>query len=160
MSLARLSSLLNRVLMVVGGAALILLVLLATGNVAMRIVRVPLGGAYEVVSFLGALVIASALGHTQREKDHIVVDILSGRFPAPLKRVLDAASAAVSAALFSIVAWRLFAWGRMIRQTGELSETLRIPFHPFVFCVSAGFAALALALLIDLFAALFEEGRP
>ncbi len=136
--------------MVAAGAALIALTLLATANVGLRIVRAPVSGAYEIVSFLGAVVTAGALGYTQKRKDHIVVDILSDRFPAPVKRALDGASHAVTLVLFAIVAWRTYAWGRQLMQTGELSETLKVPFYPFVFAVALGFAALALTLLLDL----------
>src|SRR5512145_733811 len=131
MDLARLAALLRKLLMIAGGAALLALVLLATSNVALRILRVPASGTYEVVSFLGAIVTAGALGYTQKRKDHIVVDILSDRFPAPVKRVLDGASHAVTLALFSIVSWRTFAWGRQLMQTGELSETLKVAYYPF-----------------------------
>lgn len=144
--------------MAAGGAALIALVLLATGNVALRVVRVPLGGAYEVVAFLGAIVIAGALGHTQKRKDHIVVDILSGKFPPGVKRVLDGIGYAVSAVLFGIVTWRVFALALTIQRSGELSETLKLPFHPFVYAVAAGFAVFVLTLLLDLVGVIYGEG--
>ncbi len=158
MGLERLAALLRKGLMVAAGAALIALTLLATANVGLRIVRAPVSGAYEIVSFLGAVVTAGALGYTQKRKDHIVVDILSDRFPAPVKRALDVASHAVTLVLFSIVAWRTYAWGRQLMQTGELSETLQVPFYPFVFLVSLGFAALALTLLLDLLETVWTGG--
>ncbi|GAB4234476.1 MAG: TRAP transporter small permease [Deltaproteobacteria bacterium] len=158
MDIERIASGLRKLLMAAGGAALLLLVLLATGNVALRIVRAPVGGAYEVVAFLGAIVIAGALGHTQKEKDHIVVEILSERFPPPVKRVLDAFGYAVSAVLFGIVTWRVFAYGLTIQRSGELSETLKVPFHPFVYGVGAGFAVLVLTLLLDLLGVICGEG--
>src|SRR5512138_2891042 len=74
-------SYLSRFCMIVGGAALLLLVLLATANVTMRLFGVPFAGTYEIVAFLGALVTAGALAHTQRRRDHIMVDILTDRFP-------------------------------------------------------------------------------
>ncbi len=144
--------------MAAGGAALIALVLLATGNVALRVVRVPLGGAYEVVAFLGAIVIAGALGHTQKRKDHIVVEILSGKFPPGVKRVLDGVGYAVSAVLFGIVTWRVFALALTIQRSGELSETLKLPFHPFVYAVAAGFAVFVLTLLLDLVGVIYGGG--
>lgn len=136
--------------MVAGGAALLALTLLATGNVAFRIFRVPFAGTYEIVSFLGAAVTAGALGFTQKRKDHIVVDILSEKFPAPVKRALDAVNYAITAVLFAIVSWRVYVWGENIRKVGEVSETLKVPFYPFVHFVAAGFALLALTLLLDL----------
>lgn len=145
--------------MAVGGAALLALVLLATGNVVLRVVQVPLGGTYEIVAFLGAVVISGALGFTQKRKDHIVVDILSGKFPPGVKRVLDGLGYAVTAALFGIVTWRIFALALSIQRSGELSETLKLPFHPFVYAVAAGFAVLVLTLLLDLIAVIYGEGE-
>ena len=157
MDLERLSALLRRLLMILGGAALLALVALATANVALRIVRAPVGGTYEIVSFLGAVVTAGALGYTQKRKDHIVVDILSERFPAPVKRALDGASYAVTTALFAVVAWQTFVLGRRLLSSGELSETLKVAFYPFVFCVSLGFAVLALRLLLDLLETIWKK---
>ncbi|OGP34396.1 MAG: C4-dicarboxylate ABC transporter permease [Deltaproteobacteria bacterium GWC2_65_14] len=157
MDLERLSALLRKLCMIIGGVALLALTLLATSNVALRIVRAPVSGTYEVVSFLGAVVTAGALGYTQRRKDHIVVDILSDRFPGPVKRVLDAVSHALALVLFSIVSWQTFVYGKRLMRTGELSETLKIAFHPFVFLVSAGFAVLALTLLLDLLGTVWRK---
>lgn len=158
MDLERISALLRKLLMIAGGVALLALMLLATSNVVLRIVRVPVSGTYEVVSFLGAIVTAGALGYTQKRKDHIVVDILSGRFPGPVKRVLDAVSHALTLVLFSIVSWQIFRFGRRLMRTGELSETLKIAFHPFVFLVAAGFAVLALTLFLDLLGVVLRKG--
>lgn len=136
--------------MIAGGVSLLALTLLATMNVALRIFRVPVSGTYEVVSFLGAIVTAGALGYTQKRKDHIVVDILSEKFPAKVKRVLDQVSYALILVFFSIVSWQTFVYGKRLMLTGEVSETLKIVYYPFVFLVSAGFAVLALTILLDL----------
>ena len=158
MGLERLSELLRRVLMIAGGVALLALTLLATMNVALRIFRVPVSGAYEVVSFLGAVVTAGALGYTQKRKDHIVVDILSDKFPAKVKRVLDRVSYSLILVFFSIVSWQTFVYGKRLLRTGELSETLKIAYYPFVFLVSAGFAVLALTVLLDLAETVWARG--
>jgi TRAP-type C4-dicarboxylate transport system permease small subunit len=159
MGLERFSELLRRGLMIVGGVSLLALTLLATMNVALRIFRVPVGGTYEVVSFLGAIVTAGALGYTQKRKDHIVVDILSDKFPAPVKRVLDRVSYTVILVFFAIVSWQTFVYGKRLLVTGELSETLKIAYYPFVFLVSAGFAVLALTILLDLIETFWTGGE-
>jgi TRAP-type C4-dicarboxylate transport system permease small subunit len=150
MGLERFSELLRRGLLVAGGVSLLLLTLLATLNVALRIFRVPVGGTYEVVSFLGAIVTAGALGYTQKRKDHIVVDILSDKFPDSVKRVADRISYVLMFVLFSIVSWQTFVYGKRLFTTGELSETLKLAYYPFVFLVSLGFAVLAFTILLDL----------
>jgi TRAP-type C4-dicarboxylate transport system permease small subunit len=159
MGLERLSELLRRGMMIAGGVSLLALTLLATANVALRIFQVPVGGAYEVVSFLGAIVTAGALGYTQKRKDHIVVDILSDRFPAPVKRVLDRVSYVLILAFFSVVSWQTFVYGVRLLRTGELSETLKIAYHPFVFLVGFGFAVLALTVLLDLVETVWTRGE-
>lgn len=136
--------------MIAGGVSLLALTLLATLNVALRIFQVPVSGTYEIVSFLGAIVTAGALGYTQKRKDHIVVDILSEKFPAPVKRALDRVSYLLILVFFSIVSWQTFVYGKRLMRTGELSETLKIAYYPFVFLVSIGFAVLALTILLDL----------
>jgi len=136
--------------MIAGGVALLALTLLATMNVALRIFHVPVSGTYEVVSFLGAIVTAGALGYTQKGKDHIVVDILSDRFPDPVKQVLDRVSYLLILVFFSVVSWQTFVYGKRLMRMGELSETLKIAYYPFVFLVGIGFAALALTCFLDL----------
>jgi len=136
--------------MIAGGVALLALTLLATMNVALRIFQVPVSGTYEVVSFLGAIVTAGALGYTQKRKDHIVVDILSDKFPAKVKRFLDRVSYTLILAFFSVVSWQTFVYGKRLLRTGELSETLKIAYYPFVFLVSIAFAVLALTVFLDL----------
>ena len=144
--------------MIAGGVALLALTLLATMNVALRIFRVPASGTYEVVSFLGAIVTAGALGYTQKRKDHIVVDILSEKFPASVKRVLDRLSYVLILVFFSIVSWQTFVYGRRLMQTGEVSETLKIAYYPFVFLVGFGFAVLALTVFLDLVETVWVRG--
>jgi TRAP-type C4-dicarboxylate transport system permease small subunit len=150
MGLERLSELLRKSFMVVAGVSLLGVTVLATANVVLRVFRVPVGGTYEVVSFLGAIVTAGALGYTQKRRHHIVVDILSQKYPPRLKLAVDRLSHVLMFFLFSIVSWQTAMYGRRLVRAGEVSETLKIPFHPFVYLVALGFALLALTILLDL----------
>jgi hypothetical protein len=47
------------------------------------------------------------------------------------------------------VSWQVFAWGIKISKSGEVSETLKIVFHPFIYSVAFGFAVFSLTLIID-----------
>ena len=148
---------LNKILMILGGIAVLGIMTLATGNVVLRIFHMPYRGAYEIVSFLGAVVIAFALGYTQKRKDHIVVDILTEKFPKKLNRALDMINYFVTFIFFSIIAWQTFVWGMKICEANEVSETLKVIYYPFVFCVSLGFAVLSFTLLIDLLKAFHKK---
>lgn len=157
--LDKIDNLLGRILLVLSGAAVLALMLLATGNVVLRIFHAPFRGTYEIVSFLGAIGVAFALASTQRRKGHIVVDILSSSYPRPVKRLVDALSAAISSIFFGIVAWQVFVWGARIMAAGEVSETLKVVYHPFVFGVAAGFGILTLTCLLDIPRAFRKDGE-
>ena len=149
-TLERVNVFLNRILMILGSVAVLALMSLATVNVILRFFfSAPYRGAYEVVGFLGAIVIAFALGFTQKKKNHIVVDILTERFPKRVNRVLDGINYFVTTIFFGIVSWQVFVWGMKISRSGEVSETIKIIFHPFIYCVVFGFAVFSLTLMID-----------
>ncbi len=148
--LERINGFLNKILMFVGSVAVLFLMSLATVNVCLRFFfNAPYRGAYELVGFCGAVVIAFALGYTQKRKDHIVVDILTEKFPKRVNRVLDGISYLVTTIFFAIVSWQVFVWGMKISKSGEVSETLKIIFHPFIYSVAIGFAVFSLTLAID-----------
>lgn len=158
-SLLKIRNVLNRIMVILGGLSVLMLMALATGNVCLRIFQVPYRGAYEVVSFLGAVTIAFALGYTQMRKSHIVVDILSETYPARMKRVFDAIGYLVTMVFFALIAWVIFKWGIRIAHSGELSETLKIIYYPFIFSVSVGFGFLSLTLIIDFLTTLRAKER-
>ncbi len=143
------SNFLNKIAMILGGIACLALMLLATGNVVLRIFHMPFRGTYEIVAFLGAIVIAFALGHTQKHRDHIVVDILSEKFPKKLQTVIEALSDLIIMIFFGIVSWQVYVWGMKIYESHEVSETLKIIFYPYVFAVAVGFALMCVTALID-----------
>lgn len=147
--LESLNTFLNKILMILGGVAVLALMAVATANVVLRIFHIPFTGAYEIVGFLGAIVIAFALGYTQIRKNNIVVDILTEKFPKKLNRVLDGVNYFITMIFFAIVSWQVSLWGMKIWESHEVSETLKIIYHPFIFSVSLGFAVLSLTLIVD-----------
>jgi len=150
MGLERVADLLRKLLMILAAVSLLGVTLLATSNVVLRVFRVPVSGTYEIVSFLGAIVAAGALGYTQKHRHHIVVDILSVKYPPRIKRAVDRLSYAIMFFFFCAVSWQTMRYGRRLVLAGEVSETLKIPFQPFVYAVAIGFGVLALTILLDL----------
>lgn len=156
--LKQIISILNGIFLIVGGIAVLSLMTVATANVVLRIFHIPFRGAYELVSFIGAIVIAFALGFTQQHNSHIVVDILTEKFPKTLGRLLDVINHLVTTIFFAIVAWQIYRVGMQIWSSGELSETLKIIYHPFIFAVSLGFITLSLTALIQLMSDMQSRG--
>jgi len=149
---------LNKLVIIIGGIAVLALMSLATINVCFRIFGKPYGGTYELVAFLGAVVTAFALGYTQKKRSHIVVDIFTDRYPEKLKKIVESIGFFVCTIFFAIIAWVILRWGLQIARSGEVSETLKIVYYPFIFCVAIGFLVLSFTLLVDFLNTLIKQG--
>jgi TRAP-type C4-dicarboxylate transport system permease small subunit len=147
--LDRLIRYLNQFLMIVAGMALLGIIGLTVGNIWSRLFWAPIKGSVELIGLLGAIAAAFALSFTQTKNAHIAVDLLILKFPKKIQKTLSAVNALLGAAFFSIAGVQLIRWGTTLWITGELTETLRIIYHPFVYAVALGCFVMALALLAE-----------
>ena len=157
--LDRINRRLDRVLIVIGGIFLVAMCLLTCANIVLRTVWMPIQGTYELMGFFGAMVVAFALAHTQLRRGHIAVDVLIGRFSDGMRRVLTAFNGLVCMAFFGLAARQLVAKALVLRASGEVTETLRIIYYPFIFAVALGCILLALVLAADFVQALWPPAR-
>jgi TRAP-type C4-dicarboxylate transport system permease small subunit len=148
-NLEKISSLLNRWFIWIGGVALLTMTGIACANMLLRPFGMPLKGAYELVGFLGALSVAFALGYAQMTRSHIAVDILATRYPKKTQRIMSGVRSFICMIFFILVAWQVADFATTIWKRGETSETLRIIYYPFVYVVSICCVLLAFALFID-----------
>jgi TRAP-type C4-dicarboxylate transport system permease small subunit len=147
--LEKISRLLNKWAIWIGGAALLLMISIACANMLMRPLGSPLKGAYELVGFLGGLTVAFALGYAQISRSHISVDVLTPFYSKRTQWIMHAISSFLCMIFFVLVAWQTFVYGSAISRRGETSETLRIIYHPFVYLVALCCALLAFVLFVD-----------
>lgn len=133
----------------IGGIALLLLTILACTNMLLRPLGSPLAGAYELIGFLGALVVAFPLGYAQLSRSHISVDILTSRYPRRTRQAVLRVNSLVCAIFFVLVAWQSGRYATAVWKRGETSETLRMIYHPFVYAVAICCLLLAFLLLLD-----------
>jgi len=152
----KINGLLNNVLTFIGGIFLVAMIVLTCGNILFRMVWVPVPGTYELMGLFGAIVTAFALGQTQIRKGHVAVDVLINTFSAKTKKALKVAGDLICMVFFIIVTWQLVVKGNILWKTGELTETLKIIYHPFIYAVAFGCAVLTLVCFGDLFRALFH----
>jgi len=141
---------LNRIMLIVGGICLVAMIALTSANILVRFFWIPIRGTYELMGFLGALVTFFALGYTQLQKGHIAVDILINSVPRRTKRILEAINGVAIMAFFSVMALQISKKAWILRSTGEVTETLRIPYYPVTFGVALGCGFLAMVFLGDL----------
>lgn len=147
--LDRFNSILNRWLALVAGFSLVAMVVVTVGEMVLRMFGRPMAGTVETIGWLAAVTTAFALGYTQVYQGHVSIDLFTRRLGSRTQEALSMLMNLVSAALFMVVTWNVFRYAGVLRETGSLSETMKVIVYPWVYLVSLGCAGLTLALLVD-----------
>lgn len=147
--LERLSTTVNRGLAAIAGLALAALMLVSVGEMVLRGLGRSLAGSYEVIGWLSAAAMALALGAVQQQRGHVAMELVVVRLGRSWRAGIELLMSLLSLLLFATMAWTLARYGRVLQETGSLSETLRMIVYPWVYLVAAGGAGLTLALSID-----------
>ncbi|OGA39260.1 MAG: hypothetical protein A3G28_03830 [Betaproteobacteria bacterium RIFCSPLOWO2_12_FULL_68_19] len=134
--------------------ALAAMMLLTVTDVVLRMFfRAPIQGTLELVELGLACTIFLALPAVFLRDEHLVVDVVDHFAKRPLVRLLDLASAVVSAALLALMAWQMVSLAQTTREFGDVTSDLSIPriyyWVPVLFGVVAS-AAATLALILRL----------
>jgi TRAP-type C4-dicarboxylate transport system permease small subunit len=147
--LDRLNSNLNKGLAIVAGFSLVAMVMVTVGEMVLRMLGRPMAGTVETIGWLAAVTTAFALGYTQVHQGHVSIDLFTTRLGSRSQVVVRMLVNLISAALFVIMTWNVFRYAGLLRETGSLSETMKVIVYPWVYLVSLGCAGLALALVVD-----------
>ncbi|WP_459891880.1 TRAP transporter small permease [Desulfothermus okinawensis] len=138
----------NYVLNFLGGLLLLSMMLVASFNIIFRLFGHPIKGTFELLGFLGAMVCSLSLAETEAKGGHIQVALLYEKMPKKIKSILDVVTLILSIGFWSLVCFKLFQLGLLIKDSGELSETLRIPFYPVIFLCLIGVLALIVFIFL------------
>jgi TRAP-type C4-dicarboxylate transport system permease small subunit len=152
-------SIFNKISTGIGGCILFCMVGLGCVNIVLRSLGLPVTGTYELMGLGGAMIAALAMGGTQEARGHIQVAVLDSVLPLRLRSTLEVFAQMLAVIFFGLIAWRLFHLSWALRQSGELSETLRFPYYPVVFLVGLGFVSLGLNLIAQAFGLLLGHGE-
>jgi TRAP-type C4-dicarboxylate transport system permease small subunit len=117
----------------------------------------PVRGTFELMGYFGAVLTAFALGYTQIRRGHIAVDIVVLGFSKKTQGILNAVNDFICMIFFAIVTWQISKYAATLWRTGEVTETLRIIYYPFTYCVALGCAALSLVFFNDLLKSLLRK---
>jgi TRAP-type C4-dicarboxylate transport system permease small subunit len=148
--LKRINEWMSDVFLWTGGIALVVMTGISCLNMGLRMLGAPIAGVYDLVCYLGALVAALPLAHTQIKKGHIAVDIVSALFPEPLRKAAIGTSYVLGMVFFGVAAWKLTSLGTILWESGEVSETLKMPFWPFTYAVAVSCGLMVFCLIVDL----------
>ena len=132
------------------GAGLVAMLGLTVADiVGIKFFRAPIPGAIELVGFLGIVVIAFALAYTQFRRGNIQVEFFVMKLPKRVRAGITAFVSLLGMALFAMLAWRSYDFGRVLQTTGEVSMTQNIPFYPFVHAIAFCCIPVCLVLLVE-----------
>ncbi len=148
--LQRVNEWLSEIFLWVGGISLIVMTAASVINVGLRMIGTPMAGIYDLVSYLGALVAALPLAYTQLKKGHVAVDIVSLKFPVTVRKTAVGISYALGIVFFGLAAWKLWVLGTILMRSGEVSETLKMPFWPFTYAVAVSCVLMCFCLFVDI----------
>lgn len=133
----------------VAAFAVAFIMLLTVGDVAGRLFGNPIPGTFELVGFVGSVIISFSLPYTSVQNGHISVDILMVKMPWLVRVVVYAVNALVSLALFAVVTWQSAVYAHSLRLSGEVSPTLQMPVYPFIYGVAVGCGMLCVVLFVE-----------
>jgi TRAP-type C4-dicarboxylate transport system permease small subunit len=128
----------------VAGVSLMVMVLVTSAEVVLRIFRVSLTGAYDIVKIAAAVTIAAALPYTTAIKGHVAIEYFFHKLGRRGRTVVDALMRLGGMALFSLLAWGCVDYGNSLRAKGEVSMTLQLPVFwvPYVLAFSCALVVL------------------
>ena len=136
------------------------MMIMVNANVMLRQIGKPIWGAFEIVGFLGSIVLSFALLQTSFNRSHMAVEVVTSRLPAGLRAVLDLLNRLVGILIMGRVAWQSLRYGSRVWQTGEVSPTLKMPFHPFLWGIDVAFGLAALVIFVDVLRCPIRKEKP
>jgi TRAP-type C4-dicarboxylate transport system permease small subunit len=122
-----------RALLLVSGLTLAFMLLFTLTNVVMRAFGKPIVGDFEIISFLGAVVIGFAIPYTSLYKGHIAVDFLLAMLPKTTSDRIELATRILGIAFFLWLAWNFVLISLDLIKTKEVTPVFRMPYYPISF---------------------------
>lgn len=147
--LDRASFYVNEVLTWAAAVTLGVMMLFSVADIVMRGMGLAVAGSFEVIGWLSAAAMALALGSVQQHRGHVAMDLFMVKIGRRSRAIVEALMALISLLLFATVTFYVARYGRVLHETGSMSETLRVIVYPWVYLVAVGCAGLTLALLVD-----------
>ena len=134
-------------------AVLLSLMFLTVGDVVGRYVvgtvpgLGPIPGSFELTEFMLAVIVLTAIGHTQMKDEHISIDLIVEKFSPRVQAIIDTVTNFLSLAMFALVTWRTIKYAQLLYESHDVSGVLRLPVYPFLVIAAIGTFMFSLAML-------------
>ena len=141
---------LSRWLNYIASSAIVVMMVLVVIDIIARDIGAPIIGVYEVVGYLGAMVISFALLYTTVNHSNISISFLVSRFSLRAQAIIDTVTCAICIASCFFIASQGFIYGTDLWHAGQISECFRIQYFPFMYVIAVILLLVGLAFAIDL----------
>lgn len=135
---------------VIAGSFLVIMFLVTLAEVLLRFVWRPIAGSYELIAFLGGLVIGFSIPYTSKKDGHVRVDFLINKMQPPRKAMMNITTRIMAMFFFILAGSSLIYMGIDLRSSNEVSQTLKLPYYPVAFGLGLGFLIQAWQFLLDI----------
>lgn len=135
----------------VAGILLVAMMILSCLDVLGNVFGRPILGTIELVELMAALLLAFALPAAHVNKAHIGIDLVHSKMSARIRRINDMAVNGITAIFFGLVSWQCVLYASEMRQTGEVSTTLKLPLDFILEAMALSCLILCLTMLREVF---------
>jgi len=119
----------------------------------------PILGVFDITRVMLIATVACAFGHTQMIRGNMAIDLFVLKLGRRHKAIVACVHDAIGLALFLVITWQAFRHGNALRVTGDATETILIPFYPFVYLIAFNMGVVCLILLGQLVRSVGEAVR-
>ena len=131
-------------LAVLAGLGLLTMMLVTCADIILRLFRISLIGAYDIVKIAATMTLACGLPYTTAVKGHVAVEFFFQKLGRRGRVVADTLIRLLTMVLFSVLTWQFIHYGLRLRRSGEVSMTLQLPVFwvPYVMAFSCAVVVL------------------
>jgi TRAP-type C4-dicarboxylate transport system permease small subunit len=143
---------LSNYMSVISGIVLVVMAGLTFFDVVLRYFKRPIVGTYELVSFLGVIVIAMALPRASLMGAHVYVDIVVDKLPKGWHKAFRVFTRVLGFLLFFFAILYFNYQAKSLIATKTVTMTLKIPYYPVSYALAASCLIQCLVSLCETFA--------
>ena len=127
-------------LAIVAGTGILTMMSITCLDIVLRLFRIPLAGAYDIVKIAGTLTIACAMPYTTAVKGHVAIEYFFHKLSRRSRIFVDTLIRLLGIALFACLTWQMVIYGLSLKRSGQVTLTLQVPIFwvPYVMAFSCG----------------------
>lgn len=134
----------------------IMMVMTMTDVFLRKFSNLSLLGTVELTEIMMIIVVFCSLAECQVHDGHIKVDLVLKRLSPRVQSLFDVLTQFICFLLFSFMTVAIYRHASNMKEWGEVTIDLALPFYPFVYVAVVGCGMLALILFIKVLVALRE----